>query len=175
MCTTLTENGNLTPKTTNLRPNHPNSKSRHNAAPKTPQNNQTEIAQTPPEPLSEDPDLHDRPTCHTTKPPQPCRTSRTKPVKTTQKQGMTEGETREMTTFTPTTHIQRTTQCVQHTHLSGSRIKTRQNHTQHKTSTRRTPFWTPPIQHPHETLNVFVKDGRRLQTKTCVEKGFFEK
>jgi hypothetical protein len=96
-------------------------------------------------------------------------------VKTTRKQGMTEGETSEHTTFAPTTHIQRTPQCVTHTHLCAQRIATRQHHTTTKINTHLAHLWAPPSHLSHATLNVFVKDGRRLQTKTCVEKGFFVK
>ena len=89
---------------------------------------------------------------------------------------MTERETRDASTFLPTTHIQHTSQCVQHTHLCVQRITPRQDNTQNKLHTRLVPFWTPSSQHSQETLNVFVRDGRRrLQTKTCVRKGISEK
>jgi autotransporter adhesin len=96
-------------------------------------------------------------------------------VKTTQKQGMTEGETGEHTTFSPTTHIKRTPQRVTHTDHSVTRITTRHDHTQDKINTYLAHIWVPPSHLSHATLNVFVSDGRRLQEKTCVEKGFFEK
>ena len=124
---------------------------------------------------SEDIDLHDKHICHPTNPPQPWHTSPRKPVKTTRKQAMTEGETSEHTTFATTTHIQLTPQCVTHTHLCGPRIATRQHHTKTKINTHLAHLWVPPSHLSHATLNVFVKDGRRLQKKTCVEKGFFEK
>jgi hypothetical protein len=93
-------------------------------------------------------------------------------VKTTQKQGMTEGETGEHSTFAPTTYIQRTPQYAQHTHQCVTRISTRHHHTQHQSNTPIAHFWVTPSHLAHATLNVFVKDGRRLETKTCVEKGF---
>ena len=169
---TLMENGFLTPNTINQRQNPPNSTSQLNAAQPTARGNQTETDKTPQGPLSDDPDLPDRTNCHPTNPPQPWRTSPRKPVKTTQKQGMTERETRDASTFPPTTHIQHTSQCVQHTHLCGQRITPRQDNTQNKLNTRLTPVWTPSSQHSQETLNVFVKDGRR---KTYVRKGIPEK
>ncbi len=48
-------------------------------------------------------------------------------------------------------------------------------HTKHKINTHLAHIWTPPSHLSHATLNVFVNDGRRLQTKTCVETGFLEK
>ena len=81
-----------------------------------------------------------------------------------------------MTAFAPTTHIQHTTQCAQHTDLYAQSIAPRQDHTQHMTNTHLIPFWTPPSQLSQETLNVFVQDGgRQLQIKICVDEGFSEK
>ena len=117
MGSTLTENGFLTPNTINQRQNPPNSMSQLNAAQPTARDNQTETDKTPQGPLSADPDPQDRTICHPTNPPQPWRTSPRKTVKTTQKQGMTEGEKRDARTFPPTTHIKHTPQCAQHTHL----------------------------------------------------------
>ena len=122
----------------------------------------------------EDPDLHDKHICHPTNPPQPWRTSPRKPVKNTRKQGMTEGETSEHTTFAPTTHIQRTSQCVQHPDQTVQRIASRHTHTERKINTHLAQLWAPPSHLSHATLNVFVSDGRRLQTKTCVETRIFE-
>ena len=173
---TLTENGFSTPNTINQRQNPPNSTSQINTAQTMTRDNQIETDKTPPEPLSDDPDLHDRTICHPTNPPQPWRTTTRKTVKTTQKRGITEGETRDASTFPTTTHIQHTPQCVQHTHLCGQRITPRQNHTQHKINTRLAQLLATPSQRSHATLNVFVRDGRRrLQTKTCVQKGISEK
>ncbi len=81
-----------------------------------------------------------------------------------------------MTAFAPTTHIQHTTQCAQHTDLYTQSIAPRQDHTQHMTNTHLIPFWTPPSQLSQETLNVFVQDGgRQLQIKICVDEGFSNK
>ena len=173
---TLTENGFLTPKTIKQHQNPPNSTSQLNAAQTMTRDNQIETDKTPQGPLSDDPDPQDRTICHPTNPPQPWRTTTRTTVKTTQKQGMTEREKRDAATFPATTHIQHTPQCAQHTHLCGQRITPRQNHTQHKRNTRRVQLWTTPSQLSHATLNVFVRDGRRrLQTKTCVQKGISEK
>jgi len=96
-----TENGFLTPNTINQRENPPNSTPQLNAAQTTVRGKQTENNKTPQGPLSDDPDPQDRAICHPTNPPQPWRTSPRKPVKITQKQGMTEGETRDASTFPP--------------------------------------------------------------------------
>jgi hypothetical protein len=88
---------------------------------------------------------------------------------------MTDGETRAARTFPLTTHIKHTTQCAQHTHLCVPSIAPRQDHTQHQINTRSIPLWAPPSHLSQTTLNVFVQDGRRRQTKTCVEKGFSDK
>jgi hypothetical protein len=65
--------------------------------------------------------------------------------------------------------------CPTHTHLCVQRIAPRQTHTQRKINTHLAQLWAPPNHLSHATLNVFVNDGRRIQTKTCVEKGFSEK
>ena len=147
----------------------------HTEVQPTPRDSHSKTDHYPRDSQPDHPDLHDRHICHPTNPPQPWHTSPRKPVKTTRKQGMTEGETSEHTTFAPTTHIQRTPQCVTHTHLCAQRIATRQHHTTTKINTHLAHLRAPPSHLPHETLNVFVNDGRRLQTKTCVEKGFFVK
>ena len=176
MCSTLTENGFLNPNAINQRQNPPTFRPQHTEDQPTPRDYHSKTDHYHRDSQPEDPDLHDRHICHPTNPPQPWRTTTRKTVKTTQKQGMTEGEKRDAPTFPPTIHIQHTPQCVQHTHLSGPRITPRQDHTQNKLNTRLAPLWTTSSQHSQETLNVFVRDERRrLQTKTCVRKGISEK
>ena len=169
--TQYTKNCKLTPKPT---PNPPNFRPKRTVVQQTTQDNQTETDYDPPDTLSDDPDPHASTICHHTNPPQPWRTNQRKPVKNTQKQGTTEGETHEHPPFAPATHIQRTTQCVQHPHLTVQRIASRHTHTQRKINPPLAQLRAPPSHLSHATLNVFVNDGRRLQTKTCVEKGFFE-
>ena len=81
-----------------------------------------------------------------------------------------------MTAFAPTTHIQHTTQCAQHTDQYAQSIAPRHDHTQHLKNRHLIPLWTPLSQLSQETLNVFVQDGgRQLQIKICVDEGFSEK
>ena len=170
------KNGFLNPKTINQRQNPPTFRPQPTEDQPTPRDYHSKTDHYHRDSQPEDPDLHDRTICHPTNPPQPWRTTTRKTVTTTQKQGMTEGETRDAPTFPAPTHIQHTPQCVQHIHLSGPRITPRQDHTQNKLNTRRAPLWTTSSQHSQETLNVFVRDERRrLQTKTCVRKGISEK
>jgi hypothetical protein len=173
--TNTTKNGKLTQIPTENQPNPPHSYPKHTVAQHIPQDNHNATDNTPPETQADDTDEHNHTIRHHTRPPQPWRISLRKPVQTTQKQPMTEGETGEHSTFAPTTHIQRTPQCAQHTHLCVTRLKTRHHHTNHKANTPLAQFWVPPSHLSHAALNIFVKDRRRLQTKTCVQKGFFEK
>ncbi len=172
LCTKLTKDGNFTQNPTKNQPNPLNSKPKHTVAQHMSHDNHTETTKIPPDNQPEDSHLHSRTICLPTNPSQPWRKFLRKPVKTTLKHGMTEGETREHSTFALTTNIQHTSQCVQHTHLSVQRITTRQQHTKHKINTHLSHLRATPSYLSHATLNVFVKDGRRLQTKLASKKDF---
>ena len=161
------ENRILTPKTTAF---PPNSLILSSVAQPLPHDTHTENDNAPQGIPPDDPDPHNSTICHPPNPPQPWRTSPRKPVKNTRKQGLTDGETSEHTTFAPTIHLQHTTHCVQHTHLCVQSTTTRQHHTHHNVNTRLIPLCAPPSQLSQTTLNVFAQDGRRFQTQICVEK-----
>ncbi len=103
--------------------------------------------------------------CHPPNHPQPRGKRRRKPLKTTQKYGMTDGETSENSPFTHTTHIQHTTQCAQHTHLCVQRVTPRHHYTECKLNPPLAQLWAPLSHISRASLNVFVKDRRRLRFK----------